>query len=209
MVRPFEYPSHPHQRRHGPRGYTDYTSYKPWLRDEFAFPCVYCLIRERWRNPHGSAAFAVEHCLPKERYPELETEYDNLLYSCNACNFFKGDLFVPPDPCRVAYGELLQVAEDGRVVPIAPGNTDAEIIIAVFRLNDTDSVAARTAWIALHRRLALERSAEERTLFRHFFGYPDDLPNLGSLRPPANFRPEGLSQSFFELRRRNELPTTY
>jgi hypothetical protein len=29
MVSPFEYPSHPHQRRHGPRGYADYTRYKP------------------------------------------------------------------------------------------------------------------------------------------------------------------------------------
>jgi hypothetical protein len=27
---------------------TDYESYRPWLRDEFAFRCVYCLTRETW-----------------------------------------------------------------------------------------------------------------------------------------------------------------
>ena len=35
----FEYPSELHVRRHGPRGYRDYRSYKPWLRDEFDFCC--------------------------------------------------------------------------------------------------------------------------------------------------------------------------
>ncbi len=36
----FVYPTLPHVRRHGPRGYADYPSYRPWLRDEFAFRCV-------------------------------------------------------------------------------------------------------------------------------------------------------------------------
>ena len=30
----FEYPSRLHVRRHGPRGYRNYRSYKPWLRDD-------------------------------------------------------------------------------------------------------------------------------------------------------------------------------
>ncbi len=46
MTTPFRYPDGPHQRRHGPRGYASYESYRPWLRDEFAFRCVYCLTRE-------------------------------------------------------------------------------------------------------------------------------------------------------------------
>ena len=41
----FTYPRSRHIRRHGPHGYRDYRSYKPWLRDEFAFRCVYCLWR--------------------------------------------------------------------------------------------------------------------------------------------------------------------
>jgi len=40
---PFTYPAQPHVRKHAPAGYKDYTEYKPWLRDEFEFRCVYCL----------------------------------------------------------------------------------------------------------------------------------------------------------------------
>jgi hypothetical protein len=50
----FDYPSLPHARRHGPQGYADYKHYKPWLRDEFSFRCVYCLCRETWL-PDGAA----------------------------------------------------------------------------------------------------------------------------------------------------------
>ncbi len=45
----YDYPSVPHTRIHGPDGYTNYTSYKDWLRDEFEFRCVYCLNREKFR----------------------------------------------------------------------------------------------------------------------------------------------------------------
>ena len=38
----------------------NYQSYKPWLRDEFQFRCVYCLWRERWHSV-GEDAFSVEH----------------------------------------------------------------------------------------------------------------------------------------------------
>src|SRR5436309_202187 len=48
---PFAYPHEAHQRRHGPAGYTNYQSYKPWLRDEFAFRCVYCLFLQGFGYP--------------------------------------------------------------------------------------------------------------------------------------------------------------
>lgn len=53
MTFPFNYPDAPHRRRHGPRGYADYASYRPWLRDEFTFRCVYCLLREQWGLVRG------------------------------------------------------------------------------------------------------------------------------------------------------------
>ena len=34
-MNPFAYPALPHQRRHAPRGYASYESYRHWLRDEF------------------------------------------------------------------------------------------------------------------------------------------------------------------------------
>src|SRR4051812_13664188 len=45
---PFEYPAGVHVRRHGPSGWTEYQRYRSWLRDEFCFRCVYCLLREQW-----------------------------------------------------------------------------------------------------------------------------------------------------------------
>ena len=44
-MEPFDYPVASHQRRHGPRGYSQPESYRPWLRDEFSFRCVYCLSK--------------------------------------------------------------------------------------------------------------------------------------------------------------------
>ena len=53
MTRPelFTYPPEPHLRKHAPAGYKNYPEYKPWLRDEFEFRCVYCLQREMWSDP--------------------------------------------------------------------------------------------------------------------------------------------------------------
>ena len=56
---PFVYPAQPHRRRHGPRGYAGYESYRDWLRDEFSFRCVYCLNHEQWVIAKG--AFAIDH----------------------------------------------------------------------------------------------------------------------------------------------------
>lgn len=59
---PFTYAAAPYSRRHGPRGYADYASYRPWLRDEFRFQCVYCLLREQWGRVAGM--FDLDHFLP-------------------------------------------------------------------------------------------------------------------------------------------------
>ncbi len=55
----FDYPEIPHERRHGPTGYADHITYRPWLRDEFTFRCVYCLLREQWGRVMSE--FDVEH----------------------------------------------------------------------------------------------------------------------------------------------------
>lgn len=66
---PFSYPPTIHVRQHGPAGYLDYRSYKPWLRDEFSFRCVYCLMRETY-YPNGQDSFAVEHAQPQHSAPD-------------------------------------------------------------------------------------------------------------------------------------------
>jgi hypothetical protein len=72
----FAYASTEHQRRHGPRGYTNYRAYKPWLRDEFTFRCVYCLSRERW-YPNGHEGFAVDHLIPRSAAPDEACPFAN------------------------------------------------------------------------------------------------------------------------------------
>ena len=74
---PFDYPAGPHRRRHGPKGYAAPESFRPWLRDEFAFRCVYCLRRERWEP--GLSAFEIDHWKPAAQHPSLALDYDNLL----------------------------------------------------------------------------------------------------------------------------------
>ena len=76
-AQPFAYPLAPHVRKHGPRGYHGYESYREWLRDEFNFRCVLCLFREQWP---GAQAFEIDHLLPRAKYPEKEYDYNNLLY---------------------------------------------------------------------------------------------------------------------------------
>ena len=86
----FDYPSVPHRHRHGPQGYLDYKHYKPWLRDEFSFRCVYCLCRETW-VPDGQAYFSTDHVLPRTATPEELAAYDDLVYACGVCNAWKKD----------------------------------------------------------------------------------------------------------------------
>jgi len=71
----FGYPERPHERRHGPAGYADDSLHKPFLRDDFGYRCVYCLMREGWGSA-GHAGFSVEHLLPRSRQRgELPAEY--------------------------------------------------------------------------------------------------------------------------------------
>lgn len=85
----FEYPSAAVSRHHGPSGYVDWASYKPWLRDEFLFRCVYCLSRERWK-PEGQDAFSVDHVVPqstKTARADPHTRFDASLIFRNGSRF--------------------------------------------------------------------------------------------------------------------------
>src|SRR5262245_66088575 len=104
----FSYPKTKHIRSHWPRGYTAYESFKYWLRDEFMCRCVFCLVRERMKDPSGHHHFAVEHLKPKKKNPGLICEYRNLVYGCLQCNSIKGENGPVLDPCRAAYGKHLE-----------------------------------------------------------------------------------------------------
>lgn len=198
MTAPFTYPSTHRARRHGPQGYATHASFLPWLRDEFAFRCVYCLIREVWYP----ASFHIDHFLPTVYNPELELEYSNLIYSCASCNARKQDLLLP-DPTKVLLDQNLHVLSDGTLEPLT---SETRLLVRRLGLDNRRYRDFRKLWIGI---VTLAQQADPE-LFRRLMGFPDDLPDLASLRPPAgNTRPEGIAQSHLERRKRSELPETY
>jgi hypothetical protein len=200
MTVPFEYPATPHRRRHGPRGYADYDSYRPWLRDEFTFRCVYCLQRERWVPP--AATLEIDHFMPVARNPELTTEYDNLLYCCSTCNAAKRARPLP-DPTVTLLRDTVRIDADGTIHALAP---DAERLIELLGLDSPTYTEFRLLWTGI---VAMaERHAPD--LYRRLMGFPADLPDLVVLRPPNdNTRPDGVAASYHQQRERGELPATY
>jgi len=200
----FDYPQSPHHRRHAPAGYRNCQSYKPWLRDEFTFRCVYCLCRERW-FPDGDAAFGVDHIQPQATAPELRAQYDNLVYACCQCNSIKGDSEAP-NPCQHAFGEHLSVLDDGTARPRSSMGTE---LAEICRLNRPRLVAFRRGMIEVLGLLGRQQSAQARKLLQTYLRYPPSLPNLSELRPPRNDSPESATHSYHALRQRSELPETY
>jgi hypothetical protein len=59
------------------------------IRIEFGYSCIYCGI---WESENGgSDNFDLDHYCPESLFPALAREYENLVYSCSACNGFKSD----------------------------------------------------------------------------------------------------------------------
>lgn len=206
-IEPFAYPLTPHAPTHAPDGYSDYASYKPWLRDDFAFRCVYCLSRERW-YPSGHAGFGVDHVIAQVAAPDLVAAYGNLVYSCNVCNSSKGGGPLPLDPLSEAVGVHVGVGPDGVAVAFSPAGEDW---ITMFGLNSRGLVESRRDKLAsLRAKYAHPADPDIDRLYRRAFGYPDDLPDLAALKPPGgNARAGSESLSHFARRRRGELADVY
>lgn len=197
---PFDYPVSPLTRRHGPQGYIDYASFRPWLRDEFGFRCAFCLRRERW-EPDASV-FEIDHLRPVSVAPELALENSNLIYSCSVCNAAKWAEAVP-DPSRVLTEAAVSVGADGLLVPQSAA---ARRLVRQLDLNDPQFVVWRRQLIRIVELAAVHDPA----LHRSLLAYPDDLPDLSALRPPGgNARPGGVSDSHFHRRTSGTLPATY
>jgi hypothetical protein len=200
MTNPFVYPAAAHVRRHGPSGYTTLDSLRPWLRDEFSFRCVYCLLREQWGRVRG--LFDIDHFQPVTQHPESALDYENLLYTCATCNSAKRD-FEIPDPLLILTRDMVSIGEDGTLHTESP---EAACLIEIMGLNSDETVEFRMLWIGI---IALAAN-QDPELFQRLMTYPADLPDLRRLRPPGgNSRPEGIADSFFAKQQRGELSNTY
>lgn len=198
-IQPYAYPARPHRRRHGPAGYSSYESYRPWVEDEFYFRCIYCLNRKVWAPTN---IWAIDHLVSQDEAPELECEYDNLVFACQFCNQQKLANRVP-DPCQVAYGKCLRVESDGKVTAL---NKQGTRLVEIIRLNHPRFIQERLKMMRLLKILAEHAPAE----FQNLMNFPAGLPDLSALKPPGgNRRVQGLSESCLARKNRDDLPKTY
>lgn len=186
-------------RRHGPGGYKNYSSYRPWLRDEFTFRCVYCLMREEWGRLTGE--FDLDHFQPQVSRPDLSTEYENLVYACHTCNLRKSDNETfDPENCLTK--DMVRVYPSGRIEGLS---SRASAIIAKLGLDSEKSRNWRLIWI---RNVELAKQYDS-DLYRRLMGFPNDLPDLSILEPTSNTKPDGVKESYHAVRSRGELPEYY
>jgi hypothetical protein len=209
LPEPFVYPSSPQVRRHWPVGYKNFQDYKPWLRDEFAFRCVYCLEREMW-YPDRHASFSVEHIVPqrgKNGDPARACDYTNLVYACTRCNSFKqGSLLL--DPTAVGMGVHLRVGADGIIQPLT---REGGKLVRLLHLNEDPALSERRYSIDL---LALKADFPDNSrvhrLFVDAFRYPSDMPDLTRLEPPGgNTLSANIINCYHARAARNELGEVY
>jgi hypothetical protein len=201
-VSPFRYPLTPHVRRHGPTGYSTYRHFRPWLRDEFCFRCVYCLRRETWAFQDSD--FELDHDVAQSLSPALCKEYTNLVYACHNCNKRKGNKRLP-SPSDVGYGACMEITMSGPESGVIRARNDDGI-----RLIDELSLDAPKITGARRRYVGMIRSLEQhdRPTMLLWMGFPDDLPDLESVRPKprSNIKPIGIQNSWHAMNERGELP---
>jgi len=94
-----------------------YRRYKNQLKLDFQGRCGYTNCSHLWFG--GSKNFHIDHFKPKSKYPFLETEYKNLVYSCSYVNLAKSDDdYDYLDPCDEDYNEHFYRDVKGNIFPV-------------------------------------------------------------------------------------------
>jgi hypothetical protein len=84
-------------------------------------------------------------------------------------------------------------------------NHDGDLIVETLRLDNEDYTKFRCLILGIIRSLA----KHDRATMMMLLSYPDDLPDLSKLRPLSNSKPQGVNNSCYARRSREELPETY
>lgn len=95
-----------------------YSDYKPFLKKDFGGRCAYCNLSDK----AITTPFEVDHFIPRASFKDyrmdLDTDYNNLVYSCKKCNIakshqFSGDIYSETptndlfyDPVLVDYNDI-------------------------------------------------------------------------------------------------------
>lgn len=195
----FDYPPIKKTRRHGPSGYRQYEQFRPWLRDEFCFRCIYCLKRETWGQVTGE--FELDHFEPQVLKPIKSLDYENLVYACCRCNAIKGSQRIA-DPFDWLWHDAVTILPDGY---LQAHHQESRRLILQMDLNSPELVRWRVLWM----RVVELASEHDHALFLQLVDFPSNLPNLSKLRPHRNHRPSGISASWFALKQQGLLPSIY
>lgn len=148
-----------------------------------------------------SRDYQIDHFLPKSEHPEVERDYDNLVYACSECNGTKAAKYLP-SPESVAYGDCMRVDENGEIHAL---NDRGKTIIEALHLDASEYTRLRRTIIVT---VAEARLGSE--TLKWCLGYPDELPNLSTeKKPKANKRLNGIRESHYERKIRDELPEYY
>ena len=184
-------------RKHGPC-YDSLPPYRDWLRDEFDFRCVYCLLRERWGRLIGE--FDIEHWLAQINNPELGLDYDNLSYTCHTCNLLKGSRSIP-DPAMFLSHESIEIETlDGSIRGKIPQ------AVQIIEMLGLDSATFREWRLTMIRCIELAEQHDPE-LYRRLMGFPSELPDLSKKKPRENKRPNGVEVSWKYMEKNGDLPS--
>lgn len=133
-----------------------YQQFRPFVREDFAECCAYCLLAEILAG--GQENFQLDHFRPQSLFPALIKDFYNLYYTCYSCNHGKlnawpsaqlealGYCFI--DYCQELFSTHFREAEDGQWLPLTPAATYTETRL---RLNRDHLIRLR-GWL---RKLAI------------------------------------------------------
>jgi hypothetical protein len=134
------------------------------------------------------------------------TDYDTLIYACCQCNAARGAILLPLDPTG-DLGKHLEVLPDGTIRGLTPSGED---LIRICRLDRPNLTAFRRLILEVLAFLRRKRDHGAAELCRRYLGYPANLPDLASLKPPGgNSRPKGIEESALARRVQGDLPAVY
>lgn len=117
-------------RKYSKRKLKNYRSYKKYLTIDFSNRCGYCDGSDTWHGGHRN--YHIDHFAPKDKFPDLENEYTNLIYACPSCNSSKSNKWPSGnskinilngigflDPCSDDFNVHFSRDNDGNII----GNT--------------------------------------------------------------------------------------
>ena len=133
-------PRRSYQKNRNSRYYSDYSFYREAIRIDCLGRCVYCDIHENENG--GQVNMQLDHFRPKQKFPHLRNNPNNLHWSCAECNKLKTDYWPAENPDSTIMGEqgfidpftenrkdYFKVAPSGELIPLkAPASYKIELL---------------------------------------------------------------------------------